>query len=96
MRLSGTGRNAEFMRPAGTWRESVVRPLRNRAVAKVGIWSAPAERSGDGAFGHAGRPGASAAARAKAVSRFACHRTPKPETVRQTLSLALAPSAKNH
>jgi len=35
------------------------------------IWSAPAERSGDGALALCNTP-----AEAKAVSRFACHRTP--------------------
>ena len=37
------------------------------------LWSAPAKRSGDGALA-TGQP---LAARAKAVSRYACHRTPK-------------------
>jgi hypothetical protein len=42
-------------------------------------WSAPAERSGDGALGRAriaGSIGSSATIHDKAVSRFACHRTP--------------------
>jgi len=51
-----------------------------RAVDNAVLWSAPAERSVPTSrdFGRPGRPGAPAAARAKAVSRSACHRTPKP------------------
>ena len=37
------------------------------------LWSAPAERSDDGALA----AGQLVAARAKAVSRYACHRTPR-------------------
>jgi hypothetical protein len=40
-------------------------------LAITTIWSAEAERSGDGAFVNAFRPGDS-----KAASRFACRRTP--------------------
>ena len=40
-------------------------------LASTTIWSAPAERSGDGALAHSSR-----SASTKAVSRFACHRTP--------------------
>jgi hypothetical protein len=42
-------------------------------------WSAPAERSGDGALGRAGIAGfvePPDKIHDKAVSRFACHRTP--------------------
>ena len=51
--------------------------------AGAAIWSAPAERSGDGALAHPTRP-----AITKAVSRFACHRTPYvlPENVLATVS----------
>jgi hypothetical protein len=43
------------------------------------LWSAPAERSGDGALGHAGIVGSGGPPDGiydRAVSRFACHRTP--------------------
>jgi hypothetical protein len=41
-------------------------------------WTAPAERSGDGAFERARRVEVSTRVeRAKAVSRVACHRSPK-------------------
>jgi len=46
------------------------------AVDTAIFWSALAERSGDGAFGRRGRSTGPQVARAKAVSRFACHRTP--------------------
>ena len=41
------------------------------------FWSAPAERSGDGAFARQGRSRTPGASQAKAVSRSACHRTRK-------------------
>jgi len=40
-------------------------------------WSAPAERSGDGAFAGCDVIGMLAMLLPKAVSRFACHRSPK-------------------
>ena len=39
-------------------------------------WSAPAKRSGDGAFDRPGPPPGPGASQPKAVSRSACHRTP--------------------
>jgi len=67
-----------------------------RAAKRRLFWSAPAERTADGALDPAGRAGTAGAARAKAVSRFACHRTPEtacPRRVDGPLSLAPGPSA---
>jgi hypothetical protein len=58
------------------FRQSRRRRLGQRSVDKVVFWSAPAERSGDGAFGRPRRPRMPDAARAKAAPRSACHRTP--------------------
>jgi prepilin-type processing-associated H-X9-DG protein/prepilin-type N-terminal cleavage/methylation domain-containing protein len=55
------------------------------ASCKYHLWSAPAERSGDGALAHPAR-----FANTKAVSRFACHRTPhvRPALMQHGLSSA--------
>ena len=54
----------------------------------VESWSAPAERSGDGAFERAEivRSGRRFSCVPKAVSRCACHRSPKPERAFQAAS----------
>ena len=57
-----------------------------RAAKRRLFWSAPAERSADGAFGRAGRPGTADAARAKAVSRL----RRRSATARRRASLATA------
>ena len=49
---------------------------------KRALWSAPAERSDDGALA----PGQPLATGAKAVSRCACHRTPKSLAASRELS----------
>jgi len=48
--------------------------LRREHLITAILWSAPAERSGDGALAYLAR------SLAKAVSRFACHRTPHVRT----------------
>jgi hypothetical protein len=56
--------------------------MRARLVAAT-LWSAPAERSGDGALAHPAR-----SPNAKPVSRFACHRTPHLRTINVSVAVA--------
>src|SRR6478736_2454702 len=76
-------------------RYSDARRFRSALITTAGLggasWTAPAERSGDGAFERAKRVEFSTrAVRAKAVSRSACHRSPK-----SSLSLP-CPLTKSH
>src|SRR5712671_4042552 len=47
------------------------------------LWSAPAERSGDGALAYPAR-----SPDTKAVSRFACHRTPHVRTTKVSVAVS--------
>jgi hypothetical protein len=71
--LSGSGINASSL--------YTTRTTKCRVCFESGqsLWSAPAERSGDGALGRAGIAGSGGPPDGiydRAVSRFACHRTP--------------------
>src|SRR5882672_7065648 len=55
------------------------------------LWSAPAERSGDGALAYPAR-----SPDTKAVSRFACHRTPHVRTTKVSVAVSRCSRRREH